>query len=119
MEGAAESTPLSAPLARARCNGVAKPLRSYSQQTGCLEAFRFPRSIARFVSDFSPSLDSRPDRRGHENGAIAQKADILTLARIAGHSDPNVTLRIYGHLMAGALSEAADLYDPLRDASSG
>lgn len=50
---------------------------------------------------------------------IAQKADILTLARIAGHSDPNVTLKVYGHLMKGTLSEAAELYDPLRDASSG
>lgn len=44
---------------------------------------------------------------------IAQKADILTLARIAGHADPNVTLRVYGHLMKGALSEAAERFEPL------
>jgi integrase len=49
---------------------------------------------------------------------IKQRADILTLARIAGHSDPNVTLKVYGHLMDGAISEAADLYDPLAEASS-
>ena len=49
---------------------------------------------------------------------IAQKADILTLARIAGHSDPNVTLKVYGHLMKGALAKAADLYDPLAATSS-
>ena len=50
---------------------------------------------------------------------IAQRADILTLARIAGHADPNVTLKVYGHLMRGAISEAADLYDPLSEASGG
>lgn len=44
---------------------------------------------------------------------IAQKADILTLARIAGHSDPNVTLKVYGHLMKGALADAAEKFEPL------
>jgi integrase len=38
------------------------------------------------------------------------------LARIAGHSDPNVTLAVYGHLMNAALSEAAARFDPLREA---
>lgn len=47
---------------------------------------------------------------------IVQKADILTLARIAGHSEPDVTLRIYGHLMQGPLADAAEKYDPLREA---
>jgi integrase len=50
---------------------------------------------------------------------VAQKADILTVARIAGHSDPNVTLKIYSHLMEASLAEAAKLYDPLRGAVSG
>jgi integrase len=49
---------------------------------------------------------------------IAQKADILTVARIAGHADPNVTLKVYGHLMEGALAEAAELYDPLSEATA-
>jgi hypothetical protein len=35
-------------------------------------------------------------------------------ARIAGHADPNVTLKVYAHLFQGALSQAAELYDPLR-----
>lgn len=48
---------------------------------------------------------------------IRRRADILTLARIAGHSDPNVTLKVYGRLMKGAISEAADLYDPLAEAT--
>jgi len=33
------------------------------------------------------------------------------LARIAGHSDPNVTLGVYGHLMNAALSEAVARFD--------
>ena len=44
---------------------------------------------------------------------ISQGADILTLARIAGHSDPSVTLKVYGHLMRGALGDAAERYEPL------
>src|SRR5215203_694684 len=45
---------------------------------------------------------------------IAQGANILELARVAGHADPSITLRVYSHLMDDALSEAADRYDPLR-----
>jgi integrase len=45
---------------------------------------------------------------------IAQGASILQVARVAGHSDPSVTLRVYGHLMADGLAEAARRYDPLR-----
>ncbi len=60
-----------------------------------------------------------PDFRWHDfrhyaiSSLIAQKADILTIARIAGHRDPNVTLKVYGHLMRDGLAEAAELYDPL------
>lgn len=45
---------------------------------------------------------------------IAQGADILQIARVAGHADPSITLRVYSHLMADGLAAAADLYDPLR-----
>jgi integrase len=45
---------------------------------------------------------------------IAQGANILEVARVAGHADPSITLRVYSHLMEGALAEAADRYDPLR-----
>ena len=45
---------------------------------------------------------------------IAQGANILQIARVAGHSDPSVTLRVYSHLMADGLTEAAARYDPLR-----
>lgn len=46
---------------------------------------------------------------------IAQGANILEVARVAGHADPSITLRVYGHLMEGALAQAAERYDPLRD----
>jgi integrase len=49
---------------------------------------------------------------------IEQRADILLLARIAGHKDPSVTLRVYAHLMNERVTEAADLYDPLKEATS-
>jgi integrase len=45
---------------------------------------------------------------------IAQGANILQLARVAGHADPSVTLKVYSHLMAEGLAEAATRYDPLR-----
>ena len=67
-------------------------------------------------------LPSIPAFRWHDfrhyavSTLIAQRADILLLARIAGHSDPNVTLGVYGHLMNAALSEAAARFDPLGEA---
>lgn len=44
---------------------------------------------------------------------IGQGANILQVARVAGHSDPAVTLRVYAHLFRDGLSEAAEKYDPL------
>lgn len=45
---------------------------------------------------------------------IMQKADILLLARIAGHDDPSITLRVYAHLLNDDVSEAAKVYDRLK-----
>ncbi|MBA2385023.1 MAG: hypothetical protein H0V68_10240 [Actinobacteria bacterium] len=45
---------------------------------------------------------------------IAQGASILQVARVAGHADPSVTLRVYVHLMADGFAEAARRYAPLR-----
>jgi integrase len=45
---------------------------------------------------------------------IAEGADILLLAAIAGHSKPSITLDVYSHLMTARVSEAANLYDPLK-----
>jgi integrase len=45
---------------------------------------------------------------------IEQGAAVTLVARIAGHSDPAVTLRVYSHLLEAALADAATRYDPLR-----
>lgn len=63
----------------------------------------------------SPSSEPLADFRWHDfrhyavSTLVAQKADILTVARIAGHSDPNVTLKVYSHLMEESLAEAVRL----------
>jgi integrase len=44
---------------------------------------------------------------------VAQGANILQLARIAGHADPSITLRVYSHILTDGLAEAASRYDPL------
>jgi integrase len=44
---------------------------------------------------------------------IAQGANVLQIARIAGHADPSITLRVYSHLLTDGLAEAAIRYDPL------
>jgi hypothetical protein len=51
--------------------------------------------------------------------AIAQGANILQVARVAGHSNPAVTLRVYSHLFRDGLAEAAAKFDPLKTASGG
>lgn len=44
-------------------------------------------------------------------------ANILLISRIAGHAKPDVTLRVYSHLMHDGVIAAADTYDPLEAAS--
>ncbi len=62
-----------------------------------------------------PSLRWHDFRHYAVSTLIAQDANILLIARIAGHGDPNVTLAVYGHLMKGSLSDAATTYDPFRN----
>ena len=63
----------------------------------------------------------RPEHSRHfaVSQLIAQGANVLEVARVAGHADPSVTLRVYSHLMEGALAEAAARYDPLRVGAGG
>lgn len=46
---------------------------------------------------------------------IAQGARITLVSKVAGHSSPDVTLRVYSHLLGEDLLAAADNYDPLRE----
>ncbi len=44
---------------------------------------------------------------------IEQGANIVLLSKIAGHSSPDITLRVYSHLMPTGASDAADKFDPV------
>lgn len=77
-----------------------------------------PNSFIKY--SFYPALDSAGmSFRFHDlrhfavSQLIAQGANILQIARVAGHADPSITLRVYAHLMADGLTKAAALYDPL------
>jgi integrase len=47
---------------------------------------------------------------------LANGIQILTVSRIIGHSNPAVTLSVYGHLMPGSMEEAAALMDEVTQA---
>ena len=44
---------------------------------------------------------------------IEEGANIVLLSKVAGHSSPDVTLRVYSHLMPSGAADVADLYDPI------
>jgi integrase len=46
---------------------------------------------------------------------IDQGANVLAIAQRMGHSDPAVTLRVYGHLFGGAQEELTERLDNLRN----
>ncbi|MCP9486126.1 MAG: hypothetical protein MSC30_09700 [Gaiellaceae bacterium MAG52_C11] len=52
--------------------------------------------------------------QGESDHSGDDTARVLQVARVAGHADPSITLRVYGHLMADGLAEAARRFDPLR-----
>ena len=43
---------------------------------------------------------------------IEDGANILLVSKGAGHGSPDITLRVYGHLMNDGASKAADAFDP-------
>jgi integrase len=47
---------------------------------------------------------------------IAEGARITLVSKVAGHATPDVTLRVYSHLLGEDIRAAADIYDPLREA---
>jgi integrase len=59
-------------------------------------------------------------RRWHDlrhyavSALIAEGANILLIAKVAGHSDPSVTLSVYSHLMPAGLTGAAEKFNPMR-----
>jgi integrase len=76
--------------------------------------------------EFRPARDKAglPGFRWHDlrhfavSALIEQRADIKLLQAVAGHASAMMTLDVYGHLMNERVSEAAMLYDPLRQTAS-
>jgi integrase len=58
-------------------------------------------------------------RHIHASLLIDQGANPLAVAQRMGHTDPAVTLRVYGHLFAGAQEELTERLDNLRRGSAG
>lgn len=56
-------------------------------------------------------------RHSHASLLIDQGANVLAVAQRMGHSDPSVTLRVYGHLFAGAQEELTRRLDDLRNST--
>ena len=63
------------------------------------------------------SLRTYDLRHSHASLLIDQGANVLSIAQRMGHSDPAVTLRVYGHLFAGAQEELTERFDRLRQST--
>lgn len=57
-------------------------------------------------------------RHAHASLLIDEGANVLAVAQRLGHTDPAVTLRIYGHLFEGAQEELTERLERRRQASS-
>jgi integrase len=57
-------------------------------------------------------------RHAHASLLIAEGANILEVAQRMGHTDPAVTLRVYGHLVPGAQQRLTDRLEQLRQAAA-
>ena len=64
------------------------------------------------------SLRTYDIRHSHASLLIDQGANPLAVAQRMGHTDPAVTLRVYGHLFAGAQEELTERLDKLRRGST-
>jgi integrase len=53
-------------------------------------------------------------RHSHASLLIDQGANLLAISQRMGHSDPAVTLRVYGHLFAGVQEDLTARLDTLR-----
>lgn len=49
---------------------------------------------------------------------IEEGANIVLLSKVAGHASPDVTLRVYSHLMPSGAADAADRFDPIKAAAN-
>jgi integrase len=66
------------------------------------------------AADLPETLRTYDIRHSHASLLIEQGANLLAIAQRMGHTDPAVTLRVYGHLFAGAQDELTRRLDDLR-----
>jgi hypothetical protein len=95
--------PIAARAGRSDCGW---PSRIRNGLQTALQAAHQAGASYKACSDSSPAS---PD-----NASADSSPDAETEHAAAGHADPSITLRVYAHLMADGLTEAAALYDQLR-----
>lgn len=84
---------------------------------GALTVDKFRRHImlpALRAAGLPEALRTYDLRHSHASLLIDRGASVLAVAQRMGHADPNVTLRIYGHLFEGVQEELTAKLDELR-----
>lgn len=91
-------------------------------QGGPLERDKFRASVIRpalRAAGLPESLRTYDLRHAHASLLIDRGANVLAIAQRMGHSDPSVTLRVYGHLLEGVQEKLTAELDELRLATEG
>ena len=89
---------------------------------GPLERDKFRQAVIRpalRAADLPDSLRTYDLRHSHASLLIDRGANVLAVAQRMGHSDPTVTLRVYGHLFDGVQEKLTADLDQLRRDTEG
>ena len=89
---------------------------------GPLERDKFRQAVIRpalRATSLPDSLRTYDLRHSHASLLIDRGANVLAIAQRRGHSDPTVTLRVYGHLFDGVQEKLTEELDQLRGDTQG
>ena len=89
---------------------------------GPLERDKFRQSVIRpalRAAGLPDTLRTYDLRHSHASLLIDRGANVLAVAQRMGHSDPTVTLRVYGHLFDGVQEKLTEELDQLRGDTQG
>jgi integrase len=89
---------------------------------GPLERDKFRQSVIRpalRAAGLPDTLRTYDLRHSHASLLIDRGANVLAVAQRMGHSDPTVTLRVYGHLFDGIQEKLTEELDQLRRDTEG
>jgi len=87
---------------------------------GPLQRDKFRQQVIRpalRAAGLSETLRTYDLRHSHASLLIDRGANVLAVAQRMGHSDPSITLRVYGHLFAGVQESLTAELDELRKAT--